>query len=65
MSIIELYAFFLPLINLLGTLCLTALIAGSVLFLLVWIIKRIWKGVVAVGLLSFCAILAVVLLGGA
>ena len=31
MSIIELYTFFLPLINLLGTLCLTALIAGSVL----------------------------------
>lgn len=64
MNIIELYTFFLPLINLLGTLCLTALIAGSVLFVMVWIIKRIWKGVVAVGVVSFCALLAVLLLGG-
>ena len=64
MSIIELYIFFLPLINILGTLCLIALISGSVLFMMAWIIKRIWKGIVAVGVLSFCVLLTVLLLGG-
>lgn len=64
MSIIELYIFFLPLINILGTLCLIALISGSVLFMMAWIIKRIWKGIVAVGVLSFCVLLTVLILGG-
>ena len=64
MSIIELYTFFLPLINILGTFCLTALIVLSVLYVMFWIIKRIWKGIVAVGVLSFCAFLAVLFLGG-
>ena len=63
MSIIELYTFFLPLINLLGTLCLTALIAGSVLYVMAWIIKRIWKGIVALSVLSFCAFLVILFLG--
>ena len=64
MSIIELYTFCLPLINLLGTLCLTILVAGSVLFVIAWIIKRIWKGIIAIGVIFFCAFLAVLLLGG-
>lgn len=64
MSIAELYVFFLPLINILGTICLVALTAGSVLYLMYWILKRIWKGVVAVGVLSFCTFLTVLLLGG-
>lgn len=64
MSIIELYTFLLPLINLLGTVCLIGLVAGSVLYVMVWIIKRFWKGVVAVGVLSACAFLAVLLWGG-
>ena len=62
MSIIELYTFFLPLINLLGTLCLTALIAGSVLYVMAWIIKRIWKGIVALGVFSFCVFLLAIVL---
>lgn len=64
MNINEMYIFFLPLINFLGTICLVALTAGSVLFVLAWIIKRIWKGIVAVGVLSFCAILVMIFLGG-
>lgn len=64
MSIIELYTFLLPLINLLGTVCLIALTAGSVLYVMYWILKRIWKGVVVVGVFSACAFLAVLLLGG-
>lgn len=63
MSIIDLYIFFLPLINILGNLCLTALIAGSVLYVMAWIISRIWKGIVALGVLSFCAFLAALFLG--
>lgn len=65
MNIINLYILFLPLIKILGTLCLIVLIAGSVLFVTAWIIRRIWKGIVAVGVLSFCVFLAVLLLGGA
>ncbi len=64
MPFIDLYVFFHPLIDLLGTLCLVALIAGSVLYLMYQLIKRIWKGVVAIGIVSFCALIAVVLLGG-
>lgn len=63
MTIIDLYYFFLPLINVLGTICLVALTAGSVLYLMAWIIKRIWKGVLAIGVASFCAFMAVVLWG--
>lgn len=58
MTFAELYIFFLPLINILGTLCLIALSAGSVLFLMVWIIRRIWKGIVAIGVFSFFVFMA-------
>jgi len=64
MSIIDLYVFFQPLINLLGTLCLIVLIAGSVLYLMYQIIKRIWKGLVALGVVFFCVLIAVALWGG-
>ena len=64
MSINEMYIFFLPLINFLGTICLIALTAGSILLVLAWIIKRIWKGIVAVGALSFCVFLVMIFLGG-
>ena len=64
MSIIDLYVFFQPLINLLGTLCLIVLIAGSVLYLIYQIIKRIWKGIMALGVVTFCVLIVVALWGG-
>jgi hypothetical protein len=63
MDIIALYTFFHPLIDVLGTLCLIALMAGSVLYVAAWIICRIWKGIVAVGVLSFCALLLLIFFG--
>lgn len=63
MDIIALYMFFHPLIDVLGTLCLIVLMAGSVLYLAVWIIRRIWKGIVAVGALSFFVLLLALVLG--
>lgn len=65
MSIAELYIFFTPLINILGTICLIALAAGSVLYVMYWILKRIWKGIVAVGVFSFCMFLLMFFFGGA
>lgn len=63
MDIIALYAFFHPLIDVLGTVCLIALMAGSVLYVAAWIISKIWKGIVAVGVLSFCVLLLVLFFG--
>jgi hypothetical protein len=63
MDIIALYTFFHPLIDVLGTVCLIALMAGSVLYVAAWIISKIWKGIVAVGVLSFCALLLVLFFG--
>ena len=52
MTIMELYIFFLPLIQVLGTVCLIVLAAGSVVVTFVWIIKRIWMYIVAAGLIT-------------
>lgn len=53
MEILELYTFFYPLIQVLGTVCLILLAAGSVVAAFVWIIRRIWMYVVAAGVLTF------------
>lgn len=42
-----------PLIDLLGTICLTLLVAASVLWAAAWIIRRIWKYVLAAGAVLF------------
>ena len=52
MTIMELYILFLPLIQVLGTICLIVLAAGSVVVTFVWIIRRIWMYIVAAGLLT-------------
>ena len=52
MTIMELYIFLLPLIQVLGTVCLIVLAAGSVVVTFVWIIRRIWMYIVAAGLLT-------------
>ena len=63
MTWLDLYFLFHPLIDILGTICLIALSAGSVLYLMCWILKRIWKGLVAVGMLSFSVFVLMAFLG--
>ena len=57
MTILELYIFFLPLIKILGTICLIALAAGSTLAVIVWFIKRTWKIIVAAGALTVVVVI--------
>lgn len=53
MNLAELYIFFLPLINILGTICLIALAAASTLYVIIWILRRIWMYLVAIGVFAF------------
>lgn len=51
-----------PLVDLLGTVCLTLLVAAGILWAAAWIIQRIWKYVLAAGALFFLvAVLALTL----
>ena len=42
-----------PLVDLLGTICLILLVAAGVLWTAAWIIRRIWKYVLAAGAVLF------------
>lgn len=53
MNLVELYFFFFPVINVLGTICLIALAAASTLYVIVWIFRRIWMYLVAFGVFTF------------
>lgn len=53
MEILELYTLFYPLIQVLGTVCLIVLAAGSVVVTFVWIIRRIWMYLMAAGVITF------------
>jgi hypothetical protein len=63
MSIIELYHCLQPLINFLGTICLIALVSGGTVFALVWIVKKLWKYILAFGAISFVLFSLVLILG--
>ena len=55
----SLFNMFHPVIDILGTICLIALMAGGVLYVLVWIGRRIWKYVLTAGAVTaFVVILA-------
>ena len=59
MSIESLFIYMHPLIDILGTICLIALMAGGVLYILVWIGRRIWRYVLTAGAITaFVVILA-------
>ena len=53
MSIPELYILFAPLTQFLGTVCLVLLLAASVVVVIVWIFRLVWRFVVAAGALAF------------
>ena len=55
MTIQELYIFFQPLTQPLGTLCLILLAAGSVVATFIWFVRRFWMYIVAAGLLVVVA----------
>lgn len=65
MTIGELYIFFLPLINLLGTFCLIALAAGGTLCAIIWVIKKVWKFILTVGVLTVIVVSIALVMGGA
>ena len=64
MTIPELYIFFSPLTQLLGTICLIMLIAASVIFAIVWIFRLIWRFVVAAGAIAFFVMVLEIVLQG-
>lgn len=60
--LILLEPFLHPLVDFLGTICLILLVAASVLWTAAWIIRRIWKYVLAAGAVLFLvAVLALTL----
>jgi ABC-type maltose transport system permease subunit len=63
MTIIQLYTLLEPLIQVLGTLCLIALLAGGMLFAMVWIAKRYWKQILTFGAVSFVLMVVVLVVG--
>ncbi len=63
MTIIDLYILLQPLIDILGTICLIALVAGGTIFVMVWFVKTFWKQILTVGAISFVVIMAVLVVG--
>ena len=63
MTILELYTVLLPLIHFLGTICLIGLLAGGILFTIAWIIKKVWKCVLAVSTVSLALFAAILIMG--
>ncbi len=63
MTIQALYVFCHPLIDILGTICLIALIAASMLYAIVWIVKLIWRYVLTAGALAILVVILGSVLG--
>lgn len=63
MLLLNLYTFMLPLITFLGTICLIALAAASVLFVVVWIVKKIWKPMLITSAIVVCLLITVIIFG--
>lgn len=62
MTIIELYTFLQPLIQFLGTICLMALVCGGTIFVIAWIIRQLWKYILAFGAAVFVLFSAILVL---
>lgn len=63
MTIAQLYLLLQPLITVLGTLCLIALVAGGTLFVIAWIIRKLWIYMMAFGAAAFVLFTAALFLG--
>lgn len=56
MTWVELFTAFHPVIDVLGTLCLIVLTFGSTLLVIVWVIKKTWKFIVAAGVITLIVV---------
>lgn len=63
MSLIELYIWLQPLTSIIGTVCLIVLAAAGTLYAFVWIMNRIWKYLLAAGVITFLVAMAGLVLG--
>ena len=63
MSLIELYIWLQPLTSIIGTICLIVLAAAGTLYAFVWIMNRIWKYLLAAGVITFLVAMAGLVLG--
>ena len=52
MTIESLYIISHPVIDILGTLCLLALMAGGVLYVGMWVLSRIWRYLLTAGAIT-------------
>ncbi len=52
MTLSTLHTLFHPLIDLLGTICLIGLSAAGTLYIIGWILQKIWKLLLAMGVLA-------------
>ena len=62
MTIMELYVCLQPVTSFLGTICLLALVSGGIIFAIAWIIKNLWKYILACGAVAFVLFSAVLAL---
>ena len=63
MSLIELYIWLQPLTSIIGTVCLIVLAAAGTLYAFVWILNRIWRYLLAAGVIAFLVAMAGLVLG--
>ncbi len=63
MSLIELYIWLQPLTSIIGTVCLIVLAAAGTLYAFMWIMQRIWKYLLAAGVITFIVAMAGLVLG--
>ncbi|MBR5294084.1 MAG: hypothetical protein IKU31_04845 [Oscillospiraceae bacterium] len=63
MSLVELYIWLQPLTSFIGTVCLIVLAAAGTLYAFVWVMQRIWKYLLAAGVITFIVAMAGLVLG--
>ena len=65
MSLIELYIWLQPFTSALGTVCLIVLAAAGTLYAVMWVLNRIWKYLLAGGVITVILALAKLVLSAA
>ena len=63
MTIIELYILLLPLIKVLGTICLILLVTGGTIYAIVWFVKKYWKAILLVSSIAFVLFISILIWG--
>ena len=63
MTIVELYVFLQPLIQVVGTICLIGLVSGGIIFSIAWVIRKLWMYILAFGAAAFALAAAALVIG--